>query len=185
MRINIKQNCLFLWNLIDPIYFQFTRLRFIKNTFGEKTIIRVRVTKYKGEKVTLADGTVINKNDLLLKIHLHNVKLLRQLQKYDSDIKRAFVTYKHVQESLPSIIHYIQENMYTNRIKGLIGITSMQKGCKRLGFEVHTIRSPYYRMFKRISFYPIYKLSSPKGKGIPDPVYLFMSMDGLFKKYKK
>ncbi|WP_404826613.1 YkoP family protein [Cytobacillus kochii] len=30
--------------------------------------------------MTLSYGTVINKNDVLLKIHLHNVELLRQKQ---------------------------------------------------------------------------------------------------------
>ncbi|WP_416337092.1 YkoP family protein [Cytobacillus sp. OWB-43] len=53
--------------------------------------------------MALSDGTVINKNDVLLKIHLHNVELLRQIQEFDSETRKASMIYKKVKESLPLI----------------------------------------------------------------------------------
>lgn len=76
MWIYLLKNGLNLWGWIDPIYFRFTRLDYVENHLGKRTIMRVRLTKYKGREITLSDGTVIHKNDLLLKIHLHNIKLL-------------------------------------------------------------------------------------------------------------
>ena len=185
MRINFIKNILFIWNIVDPVYFQFTRLEHVKNKSGKRTIMRVRLTKYKGRKVTLSDGTEINKNDLLLKIHLHNIKILKQIQDYNSDVRKALIIYKSVQETLPALAHYIKIKGYSNEIKGLIGITTLYKGCTKLGFETYSIQSRVYKVFKQVALLPIHLLASkPVAKNIPEPMYLFMSKDRLFNKYK-
>lgn len=184
MRINFIKNSLHIWNIIDPIYFQFTRLDHVKNKTGKRTIMRVRLTRYKGRKITLSDGTVINKNDLLLKVHLHNIKLLKQIQDYNSEVRRALMIYKSVQESLPAISRYIKLKGYTNEIKGLIGITMLYKGCTKLGFEAHPIENRFYKLFKQVALLPIHLLASKKiTKVIPKPMYLFMSKEVLLNKY--
>ncbi|ASN07429.1 YkoP family protein [Virgibacillus necropolis] len=183
MSSRIRKYCLFVWAIFDPLYFHFTRLQYIVIN-GNKTIIRVRVTKYKGKKITLSDGTVINKNDLLLKIHLHNAKILGQTVGY-SEIRRALIIYKSVQESLPSIARYLQFHDDANEIKGLIGITMLYKGCKKLGFEACPIHNPYYKLAKQVALSPIYFLSLNKAltKKRPHPMYVFMSKDCLFHKH--
>ncbi|WP_152657806.1 hypothetical protein [Oceanobacillus sp. CFH 90083] len=186
MSINFRKTGLFLWNVIDPIYFHFTRLDYVESKFGNRTIMRVRLTKYKGRKITLSDGTEINKNDLLLKIHLHNIKILGQTQNNGNEVRRALTIYKNVQESLPEVIYYIQKRGYTNEIKGLVGITMLHRGCKKLGFEIYPIHNRYYKLFKQIALLPIYLLSCNKiKKKITTPMYLFMSKDQLFNKYQK
>jgi len=106
--------------MVDPIYFRFTRLNYVENNAGKQTIMRVRLTKYKGRKIILSDGTEINKNDFLLKIHLHNIEILQQIQDYNSDVRKALLIYKSVRESLPALAHYIKIKGYSNEIKGLI-----------------------------------------------------------------
>ncbi|WP_241558981.1 YkoP family protein [Oceanobacillus halophilus] len=184
--MSIKENFLHIWDLIDPVYYHFSRLEYIENKRGERTIMRVRLTKYKGRDLRLKDGTEIHKNDLLIKIHLHNVKLLKQIHAYDNELRRALVTYKSVQDSMPSIVNYIQLMGYTNKIKGLIGITTLHKGCQKLGFEVYPIRNKYYKWFKQIALLPIYFLSCKKfNKEVPVPMYLLMSKDTLYKNYNE
>ncbi|MBS4209949.1 hypothetical protein KHA95_17925 [Bacillus sp. FJAT-50079] len=181
----MRQYCISAWSFIDPLYVQFTRLQHIKKTCGNQTMMRVRLTKYKGRNIVLADGTAINKNDVLVKIHLHNVKLLRHIQGYDSEVRKALMIYKGVQDSLPSIAHYIYKHRYANDIKGLIGISMLYKGCKKLGFEPHSITNRYYKYFKQLAFFPIYFLSTKNTfkKEIPTPMYLFMSKESLFQQY--
>ena len=182
----VKQNWLYIWGMIDPIYFQFTRLNYVKNALGDRTIIRVRLTKYKGAKIILSDGTIINKNDLLLKIHLHNVKLLRKIINYPSDIRRALTTYKLVEESLPFVSHYIKGHQKREEIKGIIGITTLYKGSERLGFDVFPLKNKWYKRFKQIALFPIFFLSAEKiSKEMTAPMYLIMSKKVLEKKYSK
>ncbi|WP_245843824.1 YkoP family protein [Oceanobacillus rekensis] len=183
INMNIRSYCISAWNFMDPIYYHFTRLENITNEEGEKTMIRVRLTRYRGRTVTLEDGTVINRNDILLKIHLHNVKLLKYVQGTDSELRRGLMIYKYVRESLPFIARYIQMHEYRSEIRGLIGITTIYKGCKRLGFETKSIHNPYYKLFKVASFLPIQLLSSNTKKWA-NPMYLFMPKDLLLDKYK-
>ncbi|MFD1707227.1 hypothetical protein ACFSCZ_10840 [Siminovitchia sediminis] len=181
--IYIKQFCISGWSMIDPIYFHFTRLHHVKKKCGIKTIMRVRLTRYKGRDVVLSDGTEICKNDVLLKVHLHNVKLLREIMKYNSELRKAKIVYSKVKDSLPAVADYIQLSRLDGEIKGLIGITALYKGCKRLGFEPHPIINPVYKKLKQTSLLPISLLSSNKQSNLPVPMYLFMSKDTLFEKY--
>ncbi|MGJ9459726.1 YkoP family protein [Oceanobacillus sp. CF4.6] len=185
MNMNVRSYFLSVWKLIDPIYYRLTRLEYIVNEEGKRTIIRVRLTRYKGRDFILADGTVIHRNDVLLKIHLHNVNLLKQVQGYDSELRRGLVIYKRVRDALPSIAHYIRIHENKDEIKGLIGITSLYKGCKRLGFETKSIQNSYYKFFKTLSFLPIGLLSTTtKHRSRTIPMYLFMPKDQLLQKYK-
>ncbi len=89
-----------LWNIMDPIYYQCTRLCYVPGMERKNTIFRVRLTRYKGATVILEDGTVIKRNDVLIKIHLHNVRLISEIQSIDNEVKKGN---SFVPEHSPSI----------------------------------------------------------------------------------
>ncbi|MDQ0217866.1 hypothetical protein J2S21_000958 [Peribacillus cavernae] len=137
----------------------------------------------------LSDGTYIKRNDTLVKIHLHNVRLLNELKHINSEIRKGKIIYQSVQRSLPGIELYIRNHKNYHEIKGIIGITSLNKCCERLGFEVIGISHPVYKWLKWATFLPIMFLSA-KGPSIKTilkqspPGYLFMSKDKLSELYK-
>ncbi|MGG1680328.1 YkoP family protein [Neobacillus sp. NRS-1170] len=184
----MKGYFLSIWNILDPLYFNCTRLMYLPTKEADN-IFRVRLTRYKGRDLMLSDGTQIKKNDILVKIHLHNVRLLNELKHLKSEIKKARLIYQRVQRLLPAIERYIRDHEYSNEIQGIIGITSLNRGCERLGFEVIAISHPVYKWFKWISHSPIMFLSTTKpsfkkiGKQ-PAPSYLFMSKDKLSSMHK-
>ncbi|MCU9613583.1 hypothetical protein OEV98_08425 [Caldibacillus lycopersici] len=175
---------LLCWRLIDPFYYFFSRLTYIKN--GEN-IFRVRLTKYKGYNVTLADGTTIHKNDLLIKIHLHNVKLLSELLSIQDDFQKGKLFYHSIKKSLPELANYVQNHPKKEQIKGIIGITSLKFGNNRLGFETHAIQNSVYRKMKWLAFLPINLLSlsilQHNQKKTSEPAYIFISKDILLTKH--
>lgn len=164
-----------------------TRLQCLEHISNNYNILRVRLTHYKGRDVVLSDGTMIKKNDLLVKIHLHNVRLLKEMKCLDQRINKSIYLYKKVQQSLPDLAIFIIQHKQSELIKGIIGITMIDKGFKRLGFESASLSSRPYLWFKRFALYPIHFISSSKPsnkrKHTPAPQYLFMSKDGLCKKY--
>ncbi|NGP45128.1 hypothetical protein G4V62_09230 [Bacillaceae bacterium SIJ1] len=176
-----------LWKLMDPLYYSCTRLQLLKDTKMQSSIFRVRLTCYKGQDITLTDGTVFRKNDVLIKIHLHNAQVLHELSGMNNELRRAMILYKKVQDSLPLLASYIRQHKNAHEIKGIIGITLLNKGCERLGFESYSITSRIYKSFKQLALYPIYLLSTTNpyvlGKNAPSPKYLFMSKANLFDKY--
>ncbi|WP_409306020.1 YkoP family protein [Peribacillus sp. SCS-155] len=180
-----------LWYVLDPFYYLFTRLTYLPDIDETKTrnVFRVRLTSYKGRDITLSDGTRIAKNDILVKIHLHNARLLKDLKQIKSDVKKAKLIYRAVEESLPGIHHYIENHEKAGQIKAIIGITSLYKACGRLGFEVVEISNPIYRRFKWITFMPIILLSSNKKRmqhfmHSTIPRYLFISKTRLGQLYR-
>lgn len=182
----MKGYILSIWNWLDPYYYACSRLTYVSEN-GDN-IFRIRLTKYKGRDIVLSDGTNIKKNDTLVKIHLHNVRLLREIKEVGSELKKAKIIYHQVQHSLPGVEAYIRKHFEPYNVKGIVGITSLNKGCERLGFEIVDILSPLYRWFKIISFLPIGLLSHRK---IPivhlikhqKPTYIFMSRNKLIKLY--
>jgi hypothetical protein len=183
----MKQRLIHVWGMLDPFYFFCTRLHCLEQITGNPNIFRVRLTRYKGRDVVLSDGTLIKKNDLLVKIHLHNVRILKEMQCIDGNFKRSFFLYKKVQESLPDLAFFITHHNSKNHIKGIIGITMIDKGYERLGFESVSLSSHSYLWFKRIALYPIHIFSSSKPsskrKKTPTPQYLFMSKDIICEKH--
>jgi hypothetical protein len=88
----------------------------------------VRLTKYKGKDVLLSDGTLIKKNDKLVKIHLHNVRLLSELKSVPCSVKKGRVIFRKIHMSMPLLSEYIHNHKQRNEIKGAIGITMLYKG---------------------------------------------------------
>lgn len=183
MLAKMKLCVITIWTILDPIYYGLTRLTYVE----DKEILRVKVTKYKGRSCVLADGTEIKKNDLLIKIHLHNVILLRELIGLQGETSKARMIYKQVKQALPGVAEYLQNHPKRDEIKGLIGITALNKGSKRLGFETVAISNKVYLWFKLIVFLPMYGMavSTMSAQSIRrHPMYLFMSKNTLFKMYQ-
>lgn len=181
----MRSSFLTIWSLLDPIYYYFTRLTYLP---CKENILRIRLTKYKGKNVVLSDGTHINRDDLLVKIHLHNVKLLNELKDIKSELRRGKMIYRYVQKSLPDVEAFIQQHSRAEDIKGIIGITMLNKGCTRLGFEVIDITHPIYKWFKTLAFLPIELLCNQKQSirhtiKHHQPSYLLMSTRTLSKLY--
>lgn len=171
-----------VWSIFDPIYFSFTRLKFIE----KHGVFRVRLTRYKGGTVRLTDGTIIRKNDLLVKIHLHNIRLIKEMKNLDSELKKARFIYRCVANSLPSLANYVKSHPKSEQIKGIVGISALNKGISRLGFEKFSIHNYFYRKIKQSVFFSIYFLvNETKLANISrNPEYLLMSKDVLYQKYK-
>lgn len=177
----MRQAILFFWRFVDPMYFSFTRLKYIK--YGEN-IFRVRITTYKGYELTLSDGTQIKKNDTLLKIHLHNAKLLTDLIAVDDDFQKAKAFYHSIKKSLPDLASYLYHHPKRDQIKAIIGITSLKLNRNRVGFEVYEIKNTFYKRIKSIALLPINLMSSGiLGKGHFEPAYIFMAKEVLLNKH--
>lgn len=186
----MKSYILLVWNFFDPIYYKFTRLTNLHNQTHTGNIFRVRITRYKGRHVILSDGTQIHKNDILVKIHFHNIRLINEMKGIKNDIAKGRFIYQYVKKSLPSLGLYIQNHSKADEIKGIIGISMLNKGADRLGFEFVSISNPFYKWFKWWAFIPIGLLFNNdsivkviKNNISSSPNYLFMSKKNLLQLY--
>ena len=188
MHLLFRLSIISLWSILDAFFLCFRRLEYTFSNQNEKTVFRVRITKYKGRQIQLSDGTTIAKNDYLLKIHLHNVRILKEVLAVRNPLQRSMVIYRMVEQSMPSLARFIANHPKANHIKGIVGITMINKGVTHLGFEKAYPNSCLYKLFKLCTQFPIYLLSttsiSLRNIKRQCPTYLFMSKDKLFKKYR-
>ncbi|MGV3489154.1 MAG: YkoP family protein [Tuberibacillus sp.] len=176
-----------LWSLWDPLYYGFSHLTVLDND-RKNGVFRVKLVRYKGHSVTLMDGTHIQKNDLLVKIHLHNVRLLKDMYQIESEFRKGLFIYKKIKDSLPKLAQFVQNHERMDEIKGIVGISMLHQGSERLGFEIHSIFNRFYRLFKTTAQYPIHLLSSDhpfRTHKRARPEYLFMSKATLMNRYFK
>ncbi|WP_066061854.1 YkoP family protein [Neobacillus soli] len=183
--MNLRLTILWLWRLIDPLFYLCSRLHYVNDDPKSRSVFRVRITKYKGKNFILSDGTTIDRNDFLLKIHLHNVRLLSEYVKVKNDTNRGRLIYKLVLRSMPALADYLKSHPDEGKVKGIIGITTVNKGAKSLGFECFSPSNRWYCSFKKLGQMPISLLSSSSFTNFRKNslTYLFLSKEKLYDKY--
>lgn len=174
-----------VWKWIDPIYYAFTRLERIQSD-SEKNVFRVRLMRYRGKEVHFPDGSSLKKGDLVLKIHLHNVFILQEMFNMKNELARAKWLYKMVLDSLPGLCQYVRQHVKSDQIKGIVGITLLNRGSETLGFQRVPLTHPLFRLYKWMTLLPIHLLSADKplrSLKKHHPVYLCMSKKLLEDRY--
>ena len=183
--MKLKMYLLSTWNVFDPIYCSLRRLTYIDR--ANQNVFRVKLLTYRGKEIAMSDGTCIRNKDLLVKIHLYNVQLLRQVLHVTNNVQKGRIIYRCVNRSLPGVCQFIQNHPRGDEIKAIIGITMLNRGCRQLGFDVVPISNPLYRGFKWINQLPIHliSVSNPinRFKKRHLPTYLVMSKNKLEKIY--
>lgn len=175
------------WSLLDKCYYHCSRLQCVNQE--EQNVFRVRLLTYRGQNLSLSDGTIIQSQDLLLKIHLHNCMLIKEMQGMDHDVKRALYVHNRVERSLPGLAQFVLNHPERDRIKGILGITLLSRGVKRLGFDSLDIPNPIYKRIKALYLIPMFcvchhnlKLNSFKKENLT-PKYLAMSKEILLDRF--
>jgi hypothetical protein len=172
-----------LWQICDPFYYRCTRLQRLDT--HPQQVFRVRLLRYRGQTLTLYDGTRIEQGDLLVKLHLHNVRLFRMLGE-EHPFVRARKLQNLVAQSLPAVSQYILQHRRSLEIKGVIGFTQLNRGCRQLGFDVWPIASRGYRLLKWLGLIPIFLLFNSQplhARHKFEPKILAMSRTTLFDRY--
>jgi hypothetical protein len=183
----MKTYVLNVWSVIDVFYYACSRLKYIEKNGSDRNVFRVRLTRYKGRPVVLSDGTRIGKNDILMKIHLHNVYLCKQMGELTNDVQKGKFIYRSVEKSLPGLADYVRNHPREAEIKGIMGITFLAKGSSRLGFDTFPLVRGLYKLYKWTTLFPIYFISvsrvSKQTLRKQTPQYLFMSKERLLQQY--
>ena len=187
--MHIQKFILKAWHVLDPLYSKVIRLQPLLSSSSGELVFRIRLTKFKGKQIILSDGTQIHKNDLLIKIHLYNVKILYNVSQIHPEHRKAIEIYRMVKKAMPQLADFIKNHPQEANIKGIIGITTINKGFHSLGFEGIQPSNRFYTSFKKFFQWPIFLLTS-SNKSIKEwkkrkILYLLMSKEQLYNKHIK
>lgn len=134
-----------IWFLWECIFEKATGIRHISN---EKTILRIAIRKYHGEKLVLSDGTTLIKGDKYGELHLDNKVVFNLTSHNSSTVFIGISGLKEIRRAFKILKEHINTNPDFKDINVFIGYTLLNKGLNKLGFDVIDIKSS----FKRILF---------------------------------
>lgn len=149
-----------------------------------------RVIRYHGQPVQLENGEIIQNGDELLEIHLNNA-LLFQLGSHSRSTMRWMVELIHALEDfLPVVAKIVMTQPRYRNVKGLYGVTLVNRGIKPFGFEVFdlpeglfTRLSRIYLRFFMFSIHPHGKERLETKTELLIPKMIFMSRKVLVDRY--
>jgi len=184
----IQQTMLFLWNLLDSLYYRCTRLTYIEKG---KNIFRIAIKKYHGEELVTRDGHSLKKGDRYAQLHLHNARLAKLLrQSANNEFAWALTLKRQILSSLPGLVHFFQQHPKAKEIRVILGTTFLHKRVERLGFDVAPIKNPWLRMIKTLRIHSIFLFCHPYGfsefikrKNMLVPKRIYISVDQLHQLY--
>jgi hypothetical protein len=113
----------------------FQRLFHVQKLRSDRDLLFVRMCRYKGrEAIELDDGTVIQRGDQLLEIHLNNEQLLALHGQAHSEMQLAKLLVKEMRRALRVVATHLNHPDH-EAVKALYGISLINRGIGPLGFR--------------------------------------------------
>jgi len=143
----------------------FIKLFHVRPVDPDNTFLQIRLTEYTDSKpITLEDGETFAKGDHILEMHLNNHVLLELGRTSRNSTHLAIQMIKRTRALLPQITHLIETNPDYQNVKGLYGVSLINRGPEQLGFTVLDLpKSPFTfltKLYLRFLMYVVH----PKGK---------------------
>lgn len=156
----MKSFLLFWWGIWDFIYYSCNRMEYVSK---ESNLFRIVKKKYRGPSLQTSTGEWIRRGDKILKLHIHNYRLAKELQKYPPNKSLAIYLKRNIQESLEGLSQYVQKLPDRDEIKGVIGTSLLNRGAEKFGFATYEVDRTFYFIVKQFLYKVIYLMVHPSG----------------------
>jgi peptidoglycan/xylan/chitin deacetylase (PgdA/CDA1 family) len=164
-RIRTKINRLMfrLWKKWERTLHRLLRL---ESVYGERhSIFRIRRRRYYGPPLTLPDGVILKKGDLVGELHLNNEMMIAALERAKSPVQLAAALVKEARQSMPVLSRFVMETEKYRDIKAVYGITMIYRGADPLGFMICDIKESLFGKVATLYLRMYMSVMHPKGKG--------------------
>ncbi|GAA0380288.1 YkoP family protein [Bacillus horti] len=182
----MKAIILTFWGIWDWIYFQLNRMEYVSKADNLFRIVR---KTYKGPDLQTQTGKWITKGDQILKLHLYNYRLAKELHQ-NPNRSLAIYLKRNIEHSLFGLSVFTQQLPEKDQIKGIIGTSLLNRGAERFGFRTYDVEKSFYFSIKHYLYKVICLLVHPDGtlflkrhgKRLKSK-HMIMSLDELTERY--
>lgn len=181
---SILRPIIILW---EKIFERIANIKLVENSpYG---LLRMTVHPYKGQSITLSDGTRLNKGDYVIELHISNLTLAKG-KVGGVEVANNIRLLPLFREEIHNLAQLASHGKLDARAKAIWGITMMGPGLKRLGFQLEPMDNSFHSRllvmwmnFLKWVFYPSQSKTPPKGKSRQNGHQYFMSIEQLMKRY--
>lgn len=156
-----KALLIYLWLKWEKLFQKLFRVDHIDD---EVKLLALRVTKYHGKPIKLNDGATIYNGDKVAELHLNNLMLYEISTKVRTPIQLAVMLIHYVDRDMPKLTKFIQEQPAYRNVKGLYGVSIINRGTKKFGFTVQELPQGIFYFFSRIYLRILLYILHPEGR---------------------
>ncbi|WP_156158054.1 YkoP family protein [Gordoniibacillus kamchatkensis] len=127
-------------------------------------LLYFRICRYHGQTLQLPDEEKIESGDRVVELHLNNRMLFQLATSSRSMVQLAVQLIGQTKQLLPKIAETIAQHEGRETIKGIYGITMINRGTEQLGFTVAELPRGVFSFFTRIYLKLLLYAIHPDGK---------------------
>ncbi|WP_051620765.1 polysaccharide deacetylase family protein [Paenibacillus sp. UNC451MF] len=156
-----KRLPLSLWLKWESLYHVFFALEPVD---PDNQLLYYRVCTYHGKSIALPDGEEIRKGDRVVELHFNNEMMFHIAMDTRSMVQLAVQLIRAVQQLMPKMTERILNDTLTQDIKGIYGITMINRGPKQLGFTVTDLPRGLFFVVTKLYLRMLLLVVHPEGK---------------------
>ncbi|THF79965.1 polysaccharide deacetylase family protein [Cohnella fermenti] len=150
-----------VWMLWEKLFHVLFRLKPIDN--GQ--FMHYRIIRYSGPELAMDGGVRLKRGDRLLEMHFDNGKMYEIGMNAKSSVHVAIRVIREVQHALPSLAKEIRRIDKEGRIKGLYGVSTINRGAEGLGFETFALPKGIFSFLTQRYLKLLMSIIHPEGGG--------------------
>lgn len=164
-------------NIVDNVY------RWIHRLEPVGSALYIGLKTYKGELLTLSDGTVVKSGDKICTLHFNNKRIA--LIHSETEGNAGFSFARHIILSLSILAERLSSDKAYERAVAITGTTWIShEGAKKIGFDSYHISGAYRLLWLRIKFsLCLFSVGKKKAAGKISPHAFWMSKKKLLSQH--
>lgn len=148
-----------LWLKYEKLFQKVMSLKSLDGPEGE--MFHYRLITYKGKPLSLNNGAMLQKGDTVAELHLDNKKLSEFAFTSKNPLVVAVKTIREIERAMPILAKEILNEMKSKPVKALYGITMINRGADKLGFQIYDMPKGLFLYSSRLYLKLIMKVLTP------------------------
>ncbi|MEC0091691.1 polysaccharide deacetylase family protein [Paenibacillus macquariensis] len=147
-----------MWEVVFHFIFQ------LKTVTPADPFLHYRVRAYKGEALTLDNGSRLEKGDAIIELHFDNQKLFKLGVKSRSTVHLAIQMIRSMEKELPILAQQLMENDELRDAKALYGVSMINRGPEKFGFSIRDLPEGWFAKSTQVYLKILMRIIHPAGQ---------------------
>ncbi|OAB29947.1 xylanase deacetylase [Paenibacillus macquariensis subsp. defensor] len=147
-----------MWEVVFHFIFQ------LKTVTPADPFLHYRVRAYKGETLTLDNGSRLAKGDAIIELHFDNQKLFELGVKSRSTVHLAIQMIRSMEKELPMLAQQLMENDELRDVKALYGVSMINRGPEKFGFSIRDLPEGWFAKLTQVYLKILMSIIHPAGQ---------------------
>lgn len=156
-----KRILVYGWMRWEKLFHVFFRVQTLQ---GQSDFIGLRMTKYSGQTMNLSDGEQLRRGDEVAELHLNNELLYRYGRTSRSSLHLAIRLIREMDNAMPAVARFLLNHPDYAHVKGLYGITMINRGVSQFGFTVTSLPKGVFSWLTKIYLRILLSIIHPEGR---------------------